>query len=320
MSVEILAETVSAAAFVVGQATHQALSRKGHQESQPLIDQLNAPFQMETSTELQLEHNQKSNTARRVVRRVLAADVLLLTVTAGTGILGWNPHGDTRIKPTIEIAVDHSGQTTNPRTGEPTITIINKVLQQFDTKQVNSRAFVSHLGKVDSTSRLETVIKETDTIGVSDLDTATSQALDATSDIYAVNGPLGRKRSAAVVVITNNQSIGEPKRLIKQATQYGTPIFVVNVPGKNSQAATSGDLKMVASATGAKYWEITNKTPNIATVVEANVTGYNSNDSSTGDKNLLRLLSVMTGLGSIAAFRKTRYPWQGSKQLSQKAK
>ncbi|MBC7708094.1 hypothetical protein H7Y63_02640 [Polaromonas sp.] len=319
MSVEVLAGSASAAAYVVGQAAHYVMSSKAHQESEPLIAQLDAPFRMETDSELQAEHNQKANVAKRAFATILAADALLLTVTVGTGILGWNPDSDTRVKPTLEIAVDHSGQTSHPREGEPTIGAINDVLGQFDGKRAHVRTFVSRLGVVEETSRLDSVIKETNTIGASDLETATKRSLDATTDIYAVNGPGGRKRSTAVVVITNGQSVGDPNTLIPQANLDKTPIYVVNVPSKTSRPETIEGLKATAAATGGQYWEVTDKMPDVAKTVENSVTGYVSKGSESGNKRLLKIFSLLTGLGTAAAFSKTRYPLPGSSSKAVKA-
>lgn len=182
------------------------------------------------------------------------------------GVLGatWAPDVPATVhRPQLELVIDHSGATA---LGSPsTLEKINGIANQFVDRKIDSEAVVSRSGEVR-------IVKTSDVskdfaFGDALLDQALQTALDNTQRARdAEAGTVASDKKAAIVVVTNGNSIGEPEGVVAKAKAAGTVINIVNVePDASnkvpSSKATSDKLKAIVTQTSGTYWDSANADP-----------------------------------------------------------
>lgn len=164
----------------------------------------------------------------------------------------------------VTVLVDKGLEVGVPQTYD---TLTNKVLAGFQSETAtDTSTVVAMLNKAEPTT-IEQAIA-TDPYGTANkLDDMTEAALKQAElqNHKIVAGSL--EDHQAVVVITNNTSIGEKGSVIAEAKAAHLPVEIVNVasheisPSKDPVAAkqTTEDLKTIAAETGGHYWDVDSK-------------------------------------------------------------
>lgn len=231
---------------------------------------------------------------------------LSLGLTAAMMTAAYYPLGSNVIKPAaIEVVVDHSGGTKIRVDGQnPVLPEINHVAKAFTSSdRITSTAFVG-----GSNGVTETKISKIDSIAAyadAPLDVAVNSALDQTALIKNGN----KKRDAAIVVITNGNTIGSTAAVISKSTsQNKTPVYIVNVESSNTTSPENiSSYKTIAKDTGAKYWSA--ESININTItkdVEQTLSPENKPTKINPNKGLDVFVALAAGLISVKEYRQRK--------------
>lgn len=210
----------------------------------------------------------------------------------------WQPEStQTDIPPQLEVVVDHSGATalnTGTAANE-----IGKLTSLFATQtKLETNAFVAGNGYVKEV-KIKDVSKDVP-FGDAPLEQAMQSALDKAS--LNQSKTTTASHNSGVLVITNGNSMGAPSVVVSEARAANVPVFVVNVEAGQADQQTTANLKLVASQTGAKYWDANthNFNPVAGEIKKTIVSEQVKNDHNSGDNKWP--LKAFAGAVTVGAF------------------
>lgn len=290
------------AGYLSGVALDQLSVRRASADVKPLV----AAWSIETPESQKLTASKRERLAH-VLGRVSPAAALSLGLTVAFGTAAFVPLESTVVKPaTIELVVDHSGATEISFGNQgPVLPEINQVATAFtSSNRINSNAFVASFGSV--TEKNVSAVDSLSASGNAPLDTALSNALDQTAIIKSGN----KSESAAVVVITNGNSVGSVQSVVEQSNQQGkTPVYVVNVEGsKVTSAQNISSFEQIAKRTDGKYWSA--NSANISAVtsdVEQTLTPEHKHNNADPYQDMFILAALIGGVLTVKTYRNRRH-------------
>jgi len=204
------------------------------------------------------------------------------------------------------LLVDHSGATEiSFGSQRPVLSEINQVATAFTpSNKIKSNAYIASFGSV--VEKNVSAVDGLSASGAAPLDTALVSALDETALIKSGN----KSESAAVVVITNGNSIGSPNSIIEQSNKQGkTPVYVVNVEGsKVTSAQNISNYQEIAKRTEAKYWSA--NSANISAVtqdVEQTLTPETKHNTADPYEDLFIIASLISCVLTVKTYRNRRH-------------
>ena len=325
MSPDILYTGTAAAGYIVGQTAHLYLDHKAHAEQRAIFNTLDAADRMLNPTNYTQTPDRKGRIGRFIAHAV-AAEAIMLGVAGGATAMALSQEGGTHVMPHVEIVIDHSGPTVNAVHGKPTYDEINSVASQFAAdKEAEANAIVTNVGSYTRMSVTDAI--KAPALGDQDMSHATSLALQNAAQLNIQVG--ATKRNAAVVVITNGDSIGTKDAVEKAAAintdqgQSHTPVFIVNAQGKDTKSPqVVKDLAGIAAATGGQYWDgdpsNLDLVKGVSAKVKESIEGYDKPTGGESNKMLLETAAGLLVLGAVGASVKTRYPEKGRRKQSRK--
>jgi hypothetical protein len=231
-----------------------------------------------------------------------AAVPVSMAIAAGLAADAWIPEQTTQTKGAVlELVGDHSFSAGQNGAADK----VNTIFDEFrDTGSLKVRALVAHNGSYDPI-KIERVTDD-QPYGPASMKEATAVAMtDAYNAAPAVeNGVIGQaeKRNTGVLVVTDNNAIGNVETVVKQAeANGGMPIFIANV-GK-AKGQTAKNLKQIAERTSGKYWDANTKPEAVAKAIESAVTPQEVAEPGSADnkvsEKILSLLSILLAGGVI---------------------
>ncbi|HTB48939.1 MAG TPA: hypothetical protein VK712_02555 [Verrucomicrobiae bacterium] len=249
MTPEIITVAASAASFGAGLAAEHRAVNQAAQKQARLLEAVGPALHEEDVVATMPRREQLTRWASR---NLLAPLALTAALAGGLEAAGWVSNSlHANQPPALEVVVDRSGATALALDGKPVIGQIDGLVTQLHGLQhVTAQAEVASFGGVSQPEPLKDV-KATQATGDAPLGEATGIALGRA-------GLGASKHDAAVVVLTNGNSIGSPKDIASQEAKAheSTPIFIVNVEGAGSSATS--DLRAIAQETGGRYWDAHN--------------------------------------------------------------
>lgn len=266
-----------------------------------------------------VHEQQPSNRIRKLAAVALGPLVALGSVVGLANSLAYQSEPAIRqVPPALEITIDHSGATElgiNPAAGE-----ISKLSQEFaNANQVNATAFVAGSGEVKTMKPSKVTADQP--FGDAPLVQATESALDAAKLNRAKATTSGTHQSAAVLAITNGNSLGDSTAIIAQAQAESVPVYTVNVEAKPTDQSTTQDLQHIAAATKGEYWDINAGNINqVGPKIKAALAPEQVKDKQSSSNRLpIRIFTSVVSAGALAiGYRKRRLSTLGNEVYRRK--
>jgi len=202
---------------------------------------------------------------------------------------------------TIEIVVDHSGYTI----GDGSIGSVNDIASSFSgNKNFDSKVLIAGSGQI-VVSKPELVASD-NPFGIAPLDQALTSALTQISSSQGESK--NTNKSNAVLVISDDNSVGSIDSAISLAKSSNIPVFTVDVSSSKNQ--TSSDLNKLATSTGGNFWQnpSADKRSKIADKIYSSISeSSNSNQkSANGNVRDLALIFSVISLGAFVSLAANR--------------
>ena len=201
----------------------------------------------------------------------------------------------------IEIVVDHSGYTI----GDGSIESVNSIASSFSgNKNFDSKVLIAGSGQV-IVSKPESVASD-NPFGIAPLDQALTSALTQISSNQGDSK--NSNKSNAVLVISDDNSVGSVDSAVSLAKSGNIPVFTVDV--SSSQNQTSSDLNTLATSTGGNFWQSpsVDKRAKIADKIYASIneTASSNRKSATGNVRDIALIFSVISLGAFVSLAANR--------------
>jgi hypothetical protein len=238
------------------------------------------------------------------VNRMVAPLALVGAFAAGSGAIAWSPQTAHKTTSSVlEEVVDHSFQTGQ----DGSYKNINTIAGGFATaKTLKLRAIVAHNGGYDAI-QISQLPADTP-YGPASVESALAVAM---SDAFNSSAPgqsnvlgTGEKRSAGLLVLTDDNPIGNVDTIVTMAKEDGNlPVFVANAGDSNTQ--TAKDLQTIAKRTGGQYWNAKSGTPSVASNIESHITPHEVAEPVSNDsENWLKVLNIISVLAAGVMIRR----------------
>lgn len=256
---ENLPYLATAAGAAIGVAGEAVMHRSIQEQRTPLVEEYGNLFEQE-------ELSRKEKFGRYVVGPLALTGAV---VGLANGLAWQHEAPDEHDIPRVQLVVDYSGATGVGEPGSRPVDTTNKVVDIFADRNDDDfsvQAYVAHAGGV--TSREPDTVDNLTPFGRAPLDQALTHALDSvTTEVIPSDDD---EKNAAIVVVTNGNSIGGVNSVVSRADKQGAnaSVYVVNVKDTITEKQQA-DLEAIATKTGGQYWtEQEATTENISSIIE----------------------------------------------------
>lgn len=309
--IQYLPEAIAAVTFVAGVAVDRIASERGDAKREAALhtqgvteEALQARRQGNfVGEEPTAESEQRSG---KLINRAIGIAVpTSMALAAGLSVSAWmeNPQPESK-GAVLNVVAQHdyaSGVDGSARKANSIVSVFNK------SGTLKLRAVVAHNGSYDFVQAKDvskdtpygpTSVKETLPIVLGD---AASKAAPVQSNAIGS----GESSSAALLLAVDNDSIGQPSKVIEQAKQNGNlPIYIANV-GKGNNATTL-DLKKIAEKTGGKYVDASKNTGEVAKKLAQSIEPRQVAEPAPKDGKINEKLFSLMAIGLAAGLIKKR--------------
>jgi hypothetical protein len=288
-------------AYVAGLGLDHLAVKRATVDKAPLVD----AWALDETQTVSFKPTKREEIARKF-NKFTPGVALALGLTASSAVAAFAPLESASIKPaSIEVVVDHSGATGLSIDGSaPVLPTINKLASAFVSSHViNSEAFVASFNSV--TEAKVSNVNSMTVSGYAPLEAALSNAFERTALIKNGN----KSKDAAVVVITNGNTIGSSQAINAESKKQGnTPVYIVNVEGsKTTSPQDVSEFKTISKETHAKFWAANETNVNtVVSEVEKALTPEHKISQMNPDKDLLVFGSLISLLIAFKAFTSKR--------------
>lgn len=291
-------EIATLAGYAAGQAMEQLALRDIAQTRHALFPAHESDTQ---ATE------QPEATRYGLLRRSVATLALIGAAAGYANGEAWKPTYDRQtIEPHLALAMDHSYAAGANGHANKMNTIAEHIARN---KQLRLQVVVGHNGSYDAIKIAE--LKQDQPYGPTSIKEATSVAL---GNVFSASEPLPapgakpeKKRNAAVLVMTDGNTIGEVRSVKEKAQRQGdVPVMIVNT-GKN-QGPVAKTLRAIAKRTGGKYWDSKESPKKIAAYIAERVTVKKiERKVDGGDRTPLKILGAGLVLLALRQFKRRKH-------------
>jgi hypothetical protein len=255
------------------------------------------------------QENESSPSLLDRAKRMGAATLFLTGAMAGSfNGLAWQPSASEGMPPQLGVVVDHSGAL---RTNEEVLQTVNSITELFANDSYDATAYVAANGEVKIVEPEQSA--SLDAFGDAPLSQAFINALDANKKTKSEALKVS-KNQTGIVVITNGNTFGSSDKVIAQAKEQQSPVFIANIEGETDPALVK-EFQLITKNTGGAYFNVATDTvdtisKNIEkTLIDSQFKKENSN------RWPLRAFASLLGVGALVQGYRNRSKEPTAKRL-----